>query len=489
MKPPWLAMGVGILLLSWGPAAMGQSTETEELNGAPGTLAVEDDGDSQRSEMAGDESPFDGLSLQWSGYLKPILIFEMKDFGDLGPPPRENFEHLGVRTKIRLDGRLRDQARIHVNYLLDFNEVNQTERTVADDGNLGDVRLIEAYVDLLSENSQWRIGAQQKSWYEFNGLADPTDRFNPRDNSFQSYKLEEIKIPETGVAWSWFYTGSDTLTITYVPVSGVNKFSPTLGGFYSFLGYCNTAPPAANTSNSKYALEITGEAGGFTYLFTHISGLNPRPDFADDNLAAALAADENKNCDNAEPDEIGRLEYKRVESPGLDLTYAISESMLGKFDVVYYDMPASDKDGDLGQRDWYEYLVGAEMHFGGMQVDLNLGQKIVPGAVETDDLNLDDRGQQRTYFQYALLDQPRETTNVVTFKIQSRFGDAEWLEFKFDVLLNSNKNGDIVRYRIRPEFAVYLAPNDALLFRMRPDLDQNREITTRRLWAELELRF
>ena len=483
MKPSWLAMVVGILLLSWGPAAVGQSAETEELNGAPGTLAAEDDGDSQRSEMAGDESPFDELSLQWSGYLKPIMIFEMKDFGDLGPPPRENFEHLGVRTKIRLDGRLRDQARIHVNYLLDFNEVNQTERTVADDGNLGELRLVEAYIDLLAEHSQWRVGAQQKHWYQFSGLADPTDRFNPKDGSFQGYELEDGKIPETGVAWSWFYTGSDTLTITYVPVSGVNKFSPTLGGFYSFLGYDDISPPGVERSNSKYVLEAGGQWGVFTYLFTYIDAVNPRPDFAADGFTLNTE-------DNIDRADNGRLQYHRYQSPGLDFTYAFTESTIGKFDVVYYETPDSPTGGDpLLQNDWYEYLLGAEMHFGGMQVDLNLGQKIVPGAVETDNLDLDDPVERRIYFQNALLAQPRETTDVVTFKLQNRFGEADWLGLKFDVLLNSNKKGAIVRNRLRAEIAVYLAPDDALLYRIRADLDQNREITTQRLWAELELRF
>ena len=57
------------------------------------------------------------------------------------------------------------------------------------------------------------------------------------------------------------------------------------------------------------------------------------------------------------------------------------------------------------------------------------------------------------------------------------------------MLLNSNKKGAIVRNRLRAEIAVYLAPDDALLYRIRADLDQNREITTQRLWAELEQRF
>ncbi|MCH8884842.1 MAG: hypothetical protein IIA41_15285, partial [SAR324 cluster bacterium] len=139
--------------------------------------------------------PLDGLSLEFSGWVKPIVVMEHRDFGDLGPAPRETFEQVGVRTKLRLEGKLRDQARLYANYLLDYNEVNRTERQLAEDGNLGRLRQVEAYVDLTTESTRWRIGAQQRNWYEFSGLNDPTDRFNPRDNSVLVYALEDAKIP------------------------------------------------------------------------------------------------------------------------------------------------------------------------------------------------------------------------------------------------------------------------------------------------------
>ncbi|MCZ6748424.1 MAG: hypothetical protein O7D96_03960 [SAR324 cluster bacterium] len=436
--------------------------------------------------------PLDGLSLEFSGWVKPIVIMEHRDFGDLGPAPRETFEQVGVRTKLRLEGKLRDRARLYANYLLDYNEVNRTDRQLAEDGNLGRLRQVEAYVDLTTESTRWRIGAQQRNWYEFSGLNDPTDRFNPRDNSVLVYALEDAKIPETGVAWSWFYAANHSTTVTYVPLSGVNKFSPTLGGFYTFLGYggddesgeSESSNPDANSSNSKYVLEVEGRFGGFTYLFTYVDGLNPRPDMAADDFEIDLEA----NIDRAVN---GRLEYNRYHSPAFDFTYAFSESAIAKLDMVYFETPDSvDSDDPLMQNDWYEYYVGIELHFGRTQADLNAGQKIVPGATETDAIDdFDDPVARRIYFQNALLGQPRETTHVLTFKLQSRFGEAEWLGYKFDVLLNWNVDGEVVRYRIRPEIAFFLAPEDALYFRLRPDFDKSREITTTRYWTELVLQF
>ena len=55
--------------------------------------------------------------------------------------------------------------------------------------------------------------------------------------------------------------------------------------------------------------------------------------------------------------------------------------------------------------------------------------------------------------------------------------------------LDVREDGDVVRYRIRPEIAFFLAPEDALYFRLRPDFDKSREITTTRYWTELVLQF
>ena len=164
------------------------------------------------------------------------------------------------------------------------------------------------------------------------------------------------------------------MTFTYVPVSGINKFSPTLGRFYEFLGYEDTTPENASSSNSKYMFEADGELGGLTYLFSYIDGLNPRPDFVADGFTI-------DTVDNIDKADNGRLAYNRYQSPALDLAYAITEAAIAKLDFVYYDTPDSESsDNPLEQNDWYEYLIGIEMHIDAIQADLNFGQKIVPGA-------------------------------------------------------------------------------------------------------------
>ena len=83
----WQLILVGLLLISLSGTAWAQRTAGE----APESI---DDGEPPRSspQAQGSPSPIapEDLDLSLSGDLKPILIWEHRDFGKLGPPPREN---------------------------------------------------------------------------------------------------------------------------------------------------------------------------------------------------------------------------------------------------------------------------------------------------------------------------------------------------------------------------------------------------------------
>jgi hypothetical protein len=441
------------------------------------------------AEPVGIAYSLEGVLLRFSGHVRPVVVWETQDYGDLGVESRDRFTAVGARTKLRLEGLLQDKARFYSAYILDFTEVEQGPYTASQQSEIGQIRMVESYVDLFGASTRWRAGSQQQQWGFFNGFQKPTDRFNPRDSAFKTRDTEDGRLPETGIEFVW--TGSDqSLSLIYVPVSKVNKLSPNALRFLEFLGY-EAQTAEVNSSNSKYVARIYGDVGGLSYQLSYIDGLNPRADLANDGFEIKTEDEEGEPIAAERQIESainGRTVYRRYRSPAADLRYTVGAAKW-KAGAVYYDTgDTAESEDPLRQNDWHEWLAGVEFTAFRNTLDLHYGQKVVPHlAVQEEFTPLDPQGK-RVYFQNLLLDQVRDRIQIVTMKYRRNFlGDM--LEFMQDFEWNWDSDWEQTRFLSRTEFGFYLDPGKRTIVRFRPGYLQNLEITTTELFAEVQFDF
>ena len=95
--------------------------------------------------LPGKPIELEGVVLRINGYLRPMIFAETQEFGDLGLESRERFTAIGVRTKLRMEGRMEDKARFYSEYILDFNEVDQGTSTASGESESGRIKNIKTY--------------------------------------------------------------------------------------------------------------------------------------------------------------------------------------------------------------------------------------------------------------------------------------------------------------------------------------------------------
>ena len=477
-----LFASIALMLCIATPLAQASEESAEEETRPPRSMMP--------PEPTGTEIPLDRVKLRIFGYLRPMAVFETQDFGNLGPEPRERYTAVGARTKFKLDGRLEDKARFYTEYIIDFNEVDQSSDAASTGSENGRIKMMESYVDLYGEDAYWRAGSQIQYWGFINGLWKPTNRFNAADLAFKNRETNDGKLPETGLEWV-NRLGDQRVSLMYIPMSKVNKLSPNQLRFLSFLGYESEAPDA-NSSNSKYVGRLYGALGAFDYQLSYIDGLNPRADFANSGYEVNT---EDPDTGETIPEDRrvesavnGRTVYHRYRSPGLDMQYKTS-IVTWKAGAVYYDTGDTNQDEDpLRQSDWYEWVAGAEAFAWGNIVNLYYGQIVVPHVTFESEFFPEDPERKRVYHQNGLLGQSFNRTHVVTLKYQRNFLSNRF-ELAQDFEWDWDPGWEPLRFFSRTDLAYFLNPEKTVAVRIRPGYFQNREIVTREMMAEVQFDF
>jgi hypothetical protein len=433
------------------------------------------------------------VKLNFSGHLRPIVVWETIDFGELGPPPRNRFTAVGARTKLRMEGRLDDKARLFSSFILDFTEVEQGPYTASTSSELGRLRMLNSYVEIFGGSTTWRAGSQIQYWGNFPGLEKPTDRFNPKDFAYKSRELEDGKLPETGLEFIWGFS-AQSLSLMYIPVPKVNKLHPNQIRFLDFLGYPeeNIQYPPVESNRGKYVARLSGDVGDLYYALSYIDGVNPRPDLDNDGYSEPYP-ETSPFERRIEQAENGRAVYHRYRTPAIDLLYRAGGIKWIAGAVSYDTSDTANGLDPLRQNDWYEWMAGPEIPTGFGLWDFFIGQKIVPHVdaipdVPADPDDPDNPARRRQYFQNALLDQPRERTDMFLLKYRKNFA-GDRLEFSQDFAWYLDKDGEQVRFGSRTDLGWYLNEAHTLTARVRPGYFQNQEIVNQEIMAEVQLDF
>jgi len=414
------------------------------------------------------------LRLTVNGYVKPVAVWETRDvpeeFASAGAEDLNRFTTVGARTQIRAQGVIKDVAQFFTAVNFDFNEVNRDDDTISTSSEKGELRMVESYIDLFGEGTRWRIGSQLVTWGFMDGFEVPADRFNARDTGYKSVELEDLKLAETGVEFSWSF-GKQRMDWFYVPISKVNRLPPDFERAFIDSPVTdddeNTTPPVSGTevvsNHGKYAVHFSGTFSPVDYQLNYMDALDTRP-----NLKSVTYPEQDFGPPYAK-------EYRRTRSPGLDLQFDLGSALL-RMSSVYFDTGDPGNKDPLIQNDWYQIMAGAEFWVGSALMQLNVGRKEV---VDWEELPFIDS---------VFLGQPAKSTNIVAGSFNDTFltGAALELNFLLAYLWNA-ENGKLVAFRVRPYFAYNVA--DGVAITLMPSFGNEVGIQTYEIYSEVKFSF
>jgi hypothetical protein len=419
------------------------------------------------------------LKITFNGYVKPLAVWETRTvpeaFKSAGAEDLNRFTAVGARTQLRAQGVIKDKAQFFTAANLDFNEVNRGNDTTSTTSEKGDLRMVEAYIDLFGESTRWRAGSQLVTWGFMDGFEVPVDRFNARDTGYKSVELEDLKLAETGLEFSWTL-GVQRMDWFYVPVSKVNRLPPEFERAFIHSGDTeSTTQPVTGTdvqsNNSKYAVQFSGTVSPVDYQLNYVDTVDPRTD-----LVIASYPASTRGAPYAK-------EFHRTRSPGVDLQFDLG-SVLARISTVYFNTDDSNNNDPLIQNDWYQFMVGAEFHFGPALMQINAGRKEVVdwGKGQTED------EQNQAFINNVFLGQPAKSTNIVAGTFSDSYFTGAALKFNllWAYLWNAD-NGDLVAVRLRPYFSYNFA--DGLAITLMPSFSNEVGVQTFEIYSEVKLSF
>ena len=205
MKKLLTTLLIGLLLIPWQSVLASDldvlSGLAEEPSQAPANASVPAAG--QEGVQQGNASS--KLSVTYGGYLKILGYWNEERYSDAlwndyfanyaafnQPIPKaqkiNGYNFIGSRMQLKLEGYLGDKARVFTSFNVNFNAAGSLHDTTSDQSSseTGDIRQVEAYVEIYQGNTTWKIGSQLVTWGYLEGIEVPTDRVNARDYAYKS---------------------------------------------------------------------------------------------------------------------------------------------------------------------------------------------------------------------------------------------------------------------------------------------------------------
>ena len=369
-------------------------------------LASDDMADMEDSDDEADSDDESQGSVQFNGYLKALTYaksthysnetwaaFQTMKANSLKSPDHQDsntVSDVGARFQLRMEGYLGDKAKLFSAVNIDFNDAaenNSTEETDKGSNN-GNLRLVEAFIELYAGNSVIKVGPQLMTWGFMEGFEVPTDRVNARDYTYNSTEYEDSKLPANGILFQQ-PIGDTKLELLYIPVAKTD-IQPAYSDYY-FQGEDDN--PEKKLANAKFAYRLLDSWGDLDWALSYVAMVDPQPDLGIDSNGLYVR------------------KYHQVRSPGLDLQYSFN-SWLAK--VAYVEYHTEDKAGEnmFVKNYWKKYLVGGEFFVSGNTINFYAGQTIV------DKFEAENTTQALVN---SLIGQSREVTNFISGHISANF--------------------------------------------------------------------
>ncbi|MBT4267803.1 MAG: hypothetical protein HOK67_16465 [Deltaproteobacteria bacterium] len=399
---------------------------------------VDDMLDGEADEEEADDP---GLKISIGGYIKMLGYWNREEYSDqlwgmlqnypTQPPAQDisGFNNVGTRLQLKLEGYLGNRARLFTAFNINYNAANSIHdgTTAADKSRQnGDVRMVEAFVEIYENSRIWKIGPQLVTWSYLEGMEVPTDRVNARDKSYKSTEYEDTKLPSTGVLLTQ-NIGDSQLEIMAIPVAKTN-----IGKEFQDHLFPGTETPRDNTPNqTKWATRFSSTVGKLDYAVSYVEGLDP-----DTDLNAAGN---------------GRA-YNRIKSPGLDLQYSLS-SWLAKLSYVQTQTEDEDGDNPLIKNSWQKVAIGGEFTVAVSTINLYAGQHQIADYKT-------DAAAQRTNFP---LGQLRERTDFISGHVNANFLTGNALNLVLMAANHWDEDGETVQTLVRTTFKYKIADGLELL--------------------------
>lgn len=332
----------------------GSSDDLSALS-AEGEELTESDDDSSEVE---DDTP--SVSLSFGGYVKPLAYWRTTNYSDTlwkgyqglaakgfkapNKQTKEEFTDVGIRTQLKLEGYLGDQARLFTAFNINYNETAENEEERAK------IKLIESYIELFEGSRTWKIGNQLMTWGFMEGIEVPTDRLNARDYSFSSMEYEDSKLASTGILVNQSLGDFSFLEFIYIPKAKVNKNADYADYAYTL----DDMHPESYYGKGKYAMRLFFNMGNLDGAIHYIDGLDP---VADVNIRSGQY----------------QKSYHRVKSPGLDLQYNFG-GFLAKLAAVHNITEDGEGDDPYIKNSWSKMLAGVEFVASSVTTNIYIGQ-------------------------------------------------------------------------------------------------------------------
>jgi len=378
--------------------ALSDDSSPEELTEDSGDLGGLDNAASEE-DMVDEQSD---VTIQFNGYLKALTYMKRNQYSDdswdvmqgmksrgLKSPEHQDSNYVsdvGARFQLRMEGYLGDNAKLFSAVNIDFNDTAKNNTTSETDksSNNGNLRLVEAFIELYVGDSVIKMGPQLMTWGFMEGFEVPTDRVNARDFTYNSTEYEDSKLPANGILFQQ-PLGDTKLELLYIPVAKTD-IQPTHSDYY-FQG--GDDKPEKKIANAKFAYRLMDSWGNLDWALSYVTMVDPQPDLAIDSKGLFVR------------------EYHQVRSPGIDLQYSFN-SWLAK--VAYVEYHTEDKAGENAfvKNYWKKYLLGGEFFVSGNTINFYAGQTIV------------DKFEAENPYNF-LIGQSREMTNFISGHISANF--------------------------------------------------------------------
>jgi hypothetical protein len=436
---------------------LSDDSKTEELADSDSDLDIEADKTTGSDEES--DSDESNVSVSFGGYAKGLVYWNQETYSDdlwsqfqvmsasgMPAPAKQDlsgYNALGSRLQLKVEGFLSDRARLFSAVNIDFNSATpiHSRSEVSNAGSqMGEVRMVETYVEIYEGSRIWKIGSQILTWGYLEGFEVPTDRVNARDYSYKSTEYEDSKLPSTGVLLTQS-VGSSQLELMVIPVAQVNTDMPFRD--YFFAGAEES--PEHIPSNGKYAARFSSSAGNLDYALSYVEGIDPQPDIQDVTTQITFVNPATNALTVTTADLTGKT-YHRIKSPGVDLQYNFG-SWLAKASAVGTITEDASGDSPFIKNNWSKVVVGAEFSIFENTVNLYAGQTTVENFPEDPIL------QQKSF----LVGQIREQTNFISGHIYADFLAGNALNMVFMGAVYQDQDGETMQTNVRATFKYKIA--------------------------------
>ncbi|MBU2513947.1 hypothetical protein KJ966_21620 [bacterium] len=419
----------------------------------------------EREKPVAEESK---LSISFGGYLKALAYWNEERYSDSlwndyyanyaaqgkeipSDQQISGFNNIGTRMQFKVEAFLEDKARLFTAMNINYNAAGSLHDSTSDNNRttsqVGDLRLIESFIEIYQDSRTWKVGSQIVTWGYLEGIEVPTDRVNARDHSYKSTEYEDSKLASTGILLTQRIFESTSLDILYIPIARTNIDMEFRDYFYPEEEEAVEKKPY----NSKLATRFASSIGNLDYAISYVEGLDPEADLIPTNLI--LTGIDPITMELQYTVNFTGRKYNRIRSPGLDLQYNFG-SLLAKTSYVQYLTEDEDGTDYFIKNNWSKYVIGAEFTMFGNTVNLYAGQHLIENFQE-------DYISNQTNF---LMGQMRERTDFISGHINANFLTGDALNVVLLAAGYWDEEGEAVQTNFKATFKYKLANGLDLIY-------------------------